>query len=163
MGSGRGRGHPHGPGRFAGPGPYDGWGVHGPHDQESAFPPGPPFGPDRGQWAWSRIPGLLGASLLLALRDRPAHGYNLLAWVQDHGFAPDGLNAGTLYRVLRRMEEAGLVESEWASEGSGPFRRDYRLTSEGRAALQGWAARLSDLDSAIRKFLDLYGSTQEGK
>ncbi len=155
--AGFGRGRFFGPPGFRGPGPRGG--LPGPRmaGGSGPFPPGPVVGP----WAWSRVPGLLQASLLLALHGGVAHGYSLLVWVQEHGFAPEGLNAGTLYRVLRRMEELGLVESEWASEGSGPFRRDYRLTEAGERALQEWAARLGELDGTIRKFMDIYGGTKD--
>src|SRR5579884_718413 len=45
-----------------------------------------------------------------------------------------GLKSGTLYPILDRLVEAGWVSARWEDEpgGSGPRRRFYRLTGEGR-------------------------------
>jgi DNA-binding PadR family transcriptional regulator len=54
-------------------------------------------------------------------------------------------SVGSLYKTLHRMERAGFVVSEWASEGDrhqGPRRRYYETTAEGAAAL---AAHWSEL------------------
>lgn len=42
------------------------------------------------------------------------------------------------YRMLRRFEAEGLVESTWAPGESGPQRREYALTSAGWALLADW-------------------------
>jgi DNA-binding PadR family transcriptional regulator len=72
-----------------------------------------------------------------------------LAHGQAYGFdlmRTTGLPSGTVYPLLRRLEAAGLVRSEWedidaAAEGR-PRRRNYRLTRAGRAALAGALPRL---------------------
>ena len=65
---------------------------------------------------------------LVALR-RPDYGYALLQRLAGHGFPVD---ANTLYPLLRRLEEQGLLTSEWNTEESRP-RKFYR-TSDGRAS-----------------------------
>jgi PadR family transcriptional regulator PadR len=68
--------------------------------------------------------------LLKALLSRPRewrHGYDLTREV--------GLRSGTLYPLLIRLTEQGLLEAEWlpaAREGL-PARHGYRLTSRGTA------------------------------
>lgn len=69
-------------------------------------------------------------SLLLAIEEVApdwVHGYDLMKRT--------GLQSGTLYPSLMRMEERGLVEAEWrAAERRGrPARHAYRLTAEGHA------------------------------
>lgn len=45
-----------------------------------------------------------------------------------------GLGPGTVYPILRRLERIGWVRAGWEEdEGSGPRRRMYELTGEGRA------------------------------
>jgi PadR family transcriptional regulator PadR len=44
---------------------------------------------------------------------------------------------GTLYPLLTRLKNAGLVEYKWVESTSGPPRKYYILTGEGRAFLQG--------------------------
>ncbi len=67
---------------------------------------------------------------LVALR-RPDYGYALLQRLTDHGFPVD---ANTLYPLLRRLEEQGLLTSEWNTEESRP-RKFYRTSEEGESVL----------------------------
>ncbi|HEV2911859.1 MAG TPA: PadR family transcriptional regulator [Pyrinomonadaceae bacterium] len=51
-----------------------------------------------------------------------------------------GLPSGTVYPALRRMEDAGLVDSRWESEGVAqrdgrPLRKYYEISAAGREAL----------------------------
>ena len=52
------------------------------------------------------------------------------------------LDVGGLYRALRRLEEEGAVISQWCEEGSGPRRREYELTQQGREAAEQWLETL---------------------
>jgi PadR family transcriptional regulator, regulatory protein PadR len=50
-----------------------------------------------------------------------------------------GLPSGTIYPILRRLEDEGFVRSHWAEVDTGPQRRRrryYELTGEGRRAAQ---------------------------
>ncbi|MDN5823401.1 MAG: PadR family transcriptional regulator, partial [Micrococcaceae bacterium] len=52
------------------------------------------------------------------------------------------VKGGTLYPLLTRYEGAGWVETEWRAGTSGPGRKYFSLTTEGRAELErhrrGW-------------------------
>jgi DNA-binding PadR family transcriptional regulator len=50
-----------------------------------------------------------------------------------------GLHSGTLYPLLMRMTDQGLVEAEWRepSQPGRPARHAYRLTAQGRAVAPG--------------------------
>jgi PadR family transcriptional regulator PadR len=92
-------------------------------------------GPSRG------VVRFVEPALLLDLRSGPAHGYTLLERLREFGMA--GLNPTIVYRVLRNMENQGLVESDWNSEGTqGPPRRVYSITPLGRDLL---ASSMKDL------------------
>jgi len=82
-------------------------------------------------------------NLLSALAMRPGHGYDLKRIVEEmtEGLVPVDL-PGT-YRLLRRLEGQGLVESAWGPGDSGPQRREYSLTSTGWALLADWRQFLS--------------------
>ena len=67
--------------------------------------------------------------LLTSLADGPKHGYALIKDIQE--FAAVTLGPGTLYGVLARLEDAGLVRALPAEER----RRPYEITAEGTAAL----------------------------
>jgi poly-beta-hydroxybutyrate-responsive repressor len=91
-------------------------------------------------------------ALLLLLRDRPAHGYELLERLPV--LIPDErIDMGNLYRVLRALEEDGIVRSEWDADAPGPAKRIYELTDDGRALLDAWAGALREAQGVVDAFL----------
>ena len=95
----------------------------------------------------NEVRGLLHPFLLLLLRERSGHGYDLIDRLAGLG-VPD-VEPGHAYRVLRDMERRRLVASVWVAAGAGPARRRYELTAEGRAELEEWACRLAQLEQVI--------------
>ena len=94
-------------------------------------------------------------ALLLLLRERPTHGYELLeALPSVTGEAR--VDMGNLYRVLRGLEEDGLVTSRWEAGEPGPAKRTYALTIEGRRLLDEWAGAPQGSRERIDTFLDRY-------
>ena len=68
------------------------------------------------------------------------HGYMLSREMKDREHAGHLAAHGTLYKALERLENAGMVASEWedplvAARESRPRRRLYRVMAAGRAAL----------------------------
>ena len=102
-----------------------------------------------------RIERFQVAALLLLLRERPAHGYDLLDRLPELS-GEERVDVGNLYRVLRTLEEQGLVRSEWDDRLPGPAKRTYELTSAGAAALDRWAAALGETRGRIDRFLHRY-------
>src|SRR3954468_8490239 len=70
--------------------------------------------------------GTVVVACLLALRE-PGYGYGLLKTLDAAGIACDG---NTVYPLLRRLEDRGLLESEWNTSEARP-RKFYRTTSAG--------------------------------
>ena len=54
------------------------------------------------------------------------------------------VDAGGLYRILRRMEEEGFVTSRWVDGDSGPQKREYELTEVGTALAEDWITHLDE-------------------
>jgi PadR family transcriptional regulator PadR len=52
---------------------------------------------------------------------------------------------GTLYPLLTRLKNAGLVEYKWVESKSGPPRKYYKLTGEGQEFLQGLSETWTDM------------------
>lgn len=92
--------------------------------------------------------------LLLLLREGAAHGYELAENLCSFGF--DHSDPGALYRALRKLEDEGLVQSDWERSDSGPKRRVYSLTAAGVEELDVRAADLADGERRIDAFLDRY-------
>ena len=88
--------------------------------------------------------GWLQLLFLRLIHEKPVHGYQLMEELNGRGFVqPDRLEAGTVYTILRRMEQHGLVSSKWEEKASGPDRRVYTVTPDGEELLrQGIEAML---------------------
>lgn len=93
---------------------------------------------------------------LLLLAEGPSHGYELARSLNE--FAPGGLNLepSVLYRMLRQMEEEGLTSSSLDDSGTGPARKVYELTPEGREALDLWASSLEGTTRMLGSFRERY-------
>ena len=78
--------------------------------------------------------GHLDVLLLRVLVAGPTHGYGVIAALKDRSQGVFDLPEGTVYPSLHRLEDAGLVASEWASD-TGRRRRIYRVTPAGEASL----------------------------
>src|SRR5436305_8213057 len=109
-----------------------------------------------GRWGVrARVERFVEPAVLLLLRERRAHGYELLDALPD--LTGDArVDMGNLYRVLRALEEDGLVRSEWEADAPGPAKRTYELSAEGARLLDEWAAALRASRARIDAFLDRY-------
>jgi poly-beta-hydroxybutyrate-responsive repressor len=103
-----------------------------------------------------RISRFLEPCLLLLLRGDASHGYNLVEELQKFGFVQGFMDISVVYRVLREMEQAGWVTSEWATASSGPARRVYHVTPDGEEYLRWWIADLRQTRDEIDRFVAMY-------
>lgn len=102
--------------------------------------------------------GGLGAfvepAALVGLLGKSAHGYDLRREIREVTAGEIEVDAGGLYRVLRRLEDEGFVTSQWAEGDSGPQRRDYALTAEGRELAEDWVAHLREREHLSKLLAD---------
>jgi poly-beta-hydroxybutyrate-responsive repressor len=103
----------------------------------------------------ARVERFSEPALLLLLLERPTHGYELLEQLPTLT-GESRVDMGNLYRVLRALEEDGLVTSRWEAGEPGPAKRTYELTAEGKRLLEEWADALRRSRERIDKFLDRY-------
>jgi PadR family transcriptional regulator PadR len=82
------------------------------------------------------------ALVLLAVIGRsrePQYGYEIARGLEAGGGEEGSIvKQGTLYPVLRALERAGLLSSTIGPSDSGPPRRYYAITPEGRSTLEAW-------------------------
>ncbi|MFZ0614256.1 MAG: helix-turn-helix transcriptional regulator [Desulfobacterales bacterium] len=95
-------------------------------------------------------------SILLGLNLKPAYGYELIHSIQEFGFVEGQAPPGMIYRHLRQLEEDGLVQSQWETEGTGPARRMYRLTPEGGEVLAIWIGYMERQAATLQNFIGRY-------
>jgi DNA-binding PadR family transcriptional regulator len=89
--------------------------------------------------------GTVVLACLLLLR-QPGYGYALLDRLRALGF---GVDANTLYPLLRRLEAQGALSSEWNTEESRP-RKFYRTSPDGERLAAELITDWMRLDAAIR-------------
>ncbi|WP_219466293.1 PadR family transcriptional regulator [Nonomuraea rhizosphaerae] len=80
------------------------------------------------------LKGTLEGIVLAILSGRSAYGYEITAWLRDQGFS--GIAEGTVYALLVRIEQRGLVDVEKVPSGKGPPRKVYTLNARGRDHLE---------------------------
>lgn len=84
------------------------------------------------------------------------HGYELIERLPEVAGSETRVDVGNLYRVLRALEEEGIVSSEWSADLPGPAKRTYELTKEGRGLLDRWVESLRGAEGVIASFIERY-------
>ena len=86
-----------------------------------------------GRQATEMLKGVLEGIVLAILGVRPAYGYEITSWLREQGFAD--IAEGTIYALLVRVEQRGLVDVEKVPSEKGPPRKVYSLNAAGREHL----------------------------
>jgi PadR family transcriptional regulator PadR len=100
------------------------------------------------------LQGTLDMLLLKALQLEPLHGYAIARRVQQLSEDALRVEEGSLYPALHRMEERGLVESDWGISENNRRARYYRLTRAGRKRLEAEAGEWKRLSLAITRVME---------
>jgi PadR family transcriptional regulator PadR len=96
--------------------------------------------------------GTLQYCVLSLLADEERYGFDLVRGLAEM----DGMvtSEGTIYPLLSRLRRDGLVESTWQESPAGPPRRYYRLTGQGRAALEAFKLEWRRFRDAVDHFVE---------
>jgi PadR family transcriptional regulator, regulatory protein PadR len=99
------------------------------------------------------LQGTLGILVLKALLGGPLHGYGVARWIEHTAEDVLRVEEGSLYPALRRLEDRGLVNSEWGLSENNRRARFYTLTPAGRRHLRAEAAVWLDFAAAVTRVL----------
>lgn len=83
--------------------------------------------------ATEMLKGTLEGIVLSILAGRSAYGYEITSWLRDQGFTD--IAEGTIYALLIRIEQRGLVDVAKVPSEKGPPRKVYSLNGQGREYL----------------------------
>src|SRR5262249_33234193 len=99
------------------------------------------------------LQGTLDLLILKTLAGRPLHGYKIAQRI--HELSDDVLRVeeGSLYPALYRMEQKGLIESEWGVSDNNRQAKFYKLTRKGKRDLEAESASWARLSTAVTKVL----------
>ena len=92
--------------------------------------------------------GVLEYCILSILRGGEAYTSDILETLKD---AKMLVVEGTIYPLLTRLKNAGLLSYRWEESTSGPPRKYYALTENGKLFLTGLNATWSELQQAVKK------------
>ena len=103
----------------------------------------------------SNLDKLIQPMILTILAQEDLYGYRIVQRIAESpmckGHKPDGTG---VYRFLKAMEQRGSVESSWSLADSGPAKRIYHITDEGKECLSHWIDTLKDYHQSIGKMLE---------
>lgn len=95
----------------------------------------------------------IASLVLLSVLDKsrePMYGYQIAKLIEDYSGNAAFMKQGALYPVLHSLENSGLLNSTVEPSVSGPPRRYYQITPEGRETLVVW----KDLWQQMKAFVD---------
>jgi PadR family transcriptional regulator PadR len=99
----------------------------------------------------------LVALVLLAVLDRSPddlYGYEIAKRLQRANEGEALFKEGTIYPVLRALAAGGFLTSRVVPSYSGPARRYYRITDEGRALLTQWSGIWRQTRGFVDRFIE---------
>jgi PadR family transcriptional regulator PadR len=96
--------------------------------------------------------GAIEFCVLALLQDSDMYGFELTRRLAE----ADSLvtSEGTVYPLLTRIRQEGLVDTFWEESPQGPPRRYYRLTKDGRLALETFRVQWRTFRDAVDKILE---------
>ena len=96
-------------------------------------------------------------SVLLLLSNGTSHGYELSNALKKYKlFNEPGNSSASIYAYLLKMEEEGLILSEWTIEGKQKPKRVYSLTESGRSKLGELVASVAECAGALFELVEIY-------
>lgn len=101
--------------------------------------------------------GTLDLLVLKVLALGPLHGYGIAHRLQQLSNDVVQVQQGTLYPALHRLENRGLLASEWKMSDTGREAKFYKLTRKGRLAMDSEEASWRRLSDAVGLILAAEG------
>ena len=98
------------------------------------------------------LKGVLELAVLAVIARGETYGYEILSTLEGAGF--DGVGDASVYGTLRRLEQAGHLESRLAASNNGPARKYYSVTQSGADQLQAGTTTWSRISGAFERLVE---------
>jgi len=99
------------------------------------------------------LQGTLDMLILKAVSLGPMHGFGIGNRIMQMSEEILRVEEGSLYPALYRMEQKGLIESEWGISDNNRQAKFYKLTRKGRRDMEAEAASWTRLSTAVTRVL----------
>ncbi len=80
--------------------------------------------------------GTLDVLIMKALGQGTSHGYAVSRWIEERTGGLLAIEDAALYKALHRLEDQGIIESDWGISETNRKAKFYQLTRKGRGALR---------------------------
>ena len=91
--------------------------------------------------------------VLTLLEARPRHGYDIGKLIEQRSKGRIRFRIGSLYPILFRLEDRGLIAGRWLEKASERRRRCYRLTPEGRKFLKAQRSAWDEFVATVNQIV----------
>ena len=98
------------------------------------------------------LKGVLELAVLAVIARGETYGYEILSTLESAGL--EGVGDASVYGTVRRLEQAGHLESRLAASDSGPARKYYSVTPSGAEQLQAATDVWSRISTALRELVE---------
>jgi PadR family transcriptional regulator PadR len=98
------------------------------------------------------LKGVLELAVLAVISRGETYGYEILSTLEGAGL--DGVGDASVYGTLRRLEQAGHLNSRLAASDSGPARKYYTVTPSGADQLRTGTDSWTSINAALRKLVE---------
>lgn len=99
--------------------------------------------------------GVLDMLVLKLLKQEPKYGYQIISELKEKSNDRFALKEGTLYPILYRLEDDGLVESRWSeAKGKKVPRKYYAITEKGKLALTELKKLWQEISEGVEKLME---------
>ncbi|HEY6227899.1 MAG TPA: PadR family transcriptional regulator [Verrucomicrobiae bacterium] len=99
------------------------------------------------------LQGTLDMLILKVLERDAQHGFGIAERIMQLSDEALKVGEGSLYPALYRLQERGLIESEWGRSENNRKAKYYRLTAKGRKQLRAEAESWQDMCDAIARVM----------
>lgn len=97
--------------------------------------------------------GTLEGCILKVIAAETTYGYEIMETLLRYGF--EDVREGTIYPLLVRLENKGLITSELRPSPLGPSRKYYSITPMGRETLTSFEACWESVSKAVKNIMEL--------
>ena len=97
------------------------------------------------------LKGVLELAVLAVIARGETYGYEILSTLEGAGF--DGVGDASVYGTLRRLEQAGHLDSRLAASDSGPARKYYSVTASGAEQLRAGTGTWKGITDAFERLV----------
>ena len=98
------------------------------------------------------LKGMLEGCILEIIKKQETYAYEISKRLGEYGFGE--ISEGTIYPIILRLQKSNFIEATLRESSSGPKRKYYHLTEQGRRELSEFKSNWKELNEAVNELLE---------